>query len=416
MPVPERTILGSRPRSAAPFGDVRLGLILALGFGGACLVWIVAGASLPGGRWVAVHLFTLGVLSNAILTFTHHFGRTLTRTDGPSIDRWTVTANLGILLLLGGTVSLGRVPMVFGATLLIGVVTASWWRLRTMRRAALGARFAWVARLYERAHGSFVHGAFIGLLLGLGLFPGGWYLGARMAHLHANVLGFGGLTLLATLVFFGPTLVRAQMEPCAAARAARHLRHAATCLSLAIVLLLLSGSPGMLGPALRLTAGIALAGFAAGATMTLLPVWRVARTAQRSSARLSVLALSGWFVIAAWADAVIVMTGRWAGLDAIGVALLTGVLAQAILATAASLAPILRGRTTAHREALRQHLEIGRRLRAGSLNLGVLLAVAGAGGLIGPRAGWAGLLLMGAASVGTVALVLTHRQPTGSRA
>jgi len=411
LPAPQRSAVASRPRSAAPFGDVRLGLLLAALYGGVTLVWIGAGGALPGGRWVAVHLFTLGVLSNAILTFTHHFGRTLTRTNGPSIDRWTLAANVGIPLLLAGTIGLGRGPMVVGATLLTVVVTASWWRLRRMRQTALGARFTWVVRCYERAHGNFLHGALLGVLLGLGMFPGSWYVGARMAHLHANVLGWGGLTLLATLVFFGPTLVRAQMEPSASDRAARHLRHAATALSIAVVLMLLSGLPGVLGSSLRVTAGVALAGFAAGATSTLVPIWRVARGAQQSSSRLSILALTGWFVLGLWADVLIVLTGRWEWLDALGAVLLAGVLAPAIFATAAYLAPILRGRTTVLRETLRERLESGRRLRAITLNLGVLLAVAAAGGLFTPRVGWVGLLMIGAAFLSSGLLIVTVPSP-----
>jgi len=413
MPVPGPVTVGDRPRSPAPFGDVRLALGLALAYAIATFVWIVAGTALPGGRWAAVHLFTLGVLSNAILAFSHHFSRTLTHTVGPDIDRWTLSANLGIGLLLLGTIGTHRPAMVVGGTLLMIIVTASWWRLRRMRRAALGARFGWVVRSYERAHGSFIHGALLGLLLGVGAFTGPWYVGARMAHLHANVLGWGGLTLLATLVLFGPTIVRTQMEPGAAARSARHLRLGATSLSGAVVLLLLTGLPGVAGPLMRIAAGLALCGFAAAATSVLGPVRRTAYRARASGGRLFILGVTVWFTAAVWADALVVLTGRWELLDAIGAMLLAGVLTQAILATGWYLLPILQGRTTAHRDALRARLDLGYRLRAGTLNTGVLVAVLGAaGGASGPaalgRPGIAGIgmLLVGAVVLATPALVM----------
>ncbi len=64
----------------------------------------------------------------------------------------------------------------------------------------------------------------------------------RVAHLHANVLGWGVLTLLATVVFFGPTILRRQIEPGADERAARRLRHGATGVTVAVLALVATGS------------------------------------------------------------------------------------------------------------------------------------------------------------------------------
>ena len=58
----------------------------------------------------------------------------------------------------------------------------------------------------------FVHGAILGALLGTGVLTGRWYGAGRIAHLHVNILGWAGLTLLATLVFFGPTMVRTRIR------------------------------------------------------------------------------------------------------------------------------------------------------------------------------------------------------------
>jgi len=372
-------------------------LWLVAGYTLAVLVWLLAGAALPGSRWLAVHLFTLGVLTNVLLAFSEHFSRAVTRTPGQRAWWWTWVANAGIVLVLLGLPNDWLPGLALGATVLTGVVIAAWWRLRAMRRHAVGARFTWVVRLYERAHVAFVAAALLGAALGLGLVAGPWYLGARLAHLHANVLGWAGLTLLATLVFFGPTMARTRIEPGADERAARALRRGAAVLFVAVFLLLLLGLPGSWGVAARVTAGLALAGFALAATSVCLPVWRAVLSARVTASRPLLLGAVAWLVAVVWVDAAVVTTGAWRWLDAVGVAALAGVLAPAILATVVSLAPMLRGRTTGERELVRVRLEVGARTRSVLTNLAVLAAVSGAarsGGDL-PLAGLAWILLGG---------------------
>lgn len=358
-------------------------LWLAAAFAVAVLVWLLVGDALPGGRWLAVHLFTLGVLTNVLLAFTEHFSLTVTRTPGQRARWWIWVANGGIALVLLGLPT-GWLPgLAVGATVLTGVVIAAWWRLRTMRRGAVGARFTWVVRLYEHAHVAFVVAALLGALLGLGLVAGPWYLGARLAHLHANVLGWAGLTLLATLVFFGPTMARTRIEPGADERAARALRGGAAALFAAVLLLLLLGLPDSWGVAARVTAGLALAGFALAATSVCLPVWRAVLRARVTASRPLLLGAVAWLVAVVWSDAAVVATGAWRWLDAVGVAVLAGVLAPAILATVVYLAPMLRGRTTGERELVRLRLEVGARTRAVVANLAVVATVLGAARLSG---------------------------------
>ena len=391
-----------RARGASPFADVVPTLWFAAGFGFAVLVWLLAGPVLPGGRWLAVHLFTLGVLTNVLLAFSEHFSRAMTRTPGQRAWWWTWVANAGIVLVLLGLPA-GWLPgLAIGATVLTGVVVAAWWRLRAMRRDAVGARFTWVVRLYERAHLAFVAAAVLGALLGLGLIVGPWYLGARLAHLHANVLGWAGITLLATLVFFGPTMARTRIEPGADDRAARALRRGVVALFVAVLLLLLLGLPDGWATAARVTAGLALAGFALAATAVCRPVWRAVIGARVTASRPLLLGAVAWLVAVVWSDAAVVTAGAWRWLDAVGVAALAGVLMPAILATVIYLAPMLRGRTTGEREVVRIRLEVGARTRAVLTNLAVLAAVVGAARLGGdlPVAG-AGWGLLGATVVVT---------------
>jgi hypothetical protein len=381
---------------SSPFGPAAPSILAALGYAGALVVWLIGGDALPGGRPLAVHLFTLGVLTNLVLTFSEHFARTLTRTPGERAWWWPVVTNLGILAVLGGLV-VRRLPLLAaGATLLTVVVLLAHRRLRRMRRAAVGARFAWIVRLYERAHGAFLLGAVLGTMMGVGLVGGTWFSAARIAHLHANLLGWGGLTLLATLVFFGPTMARTRIEPGADVLAARTLKHGATALIAAVLLLLLAGVGGTSGALLHVLAAAGLAVFATAATAVCLPVARALRTAPAGAARPLVLGVCWWVVAVVWADVAVVTGQAWRWLDALGVAALTGVLAQAILATLVYLAPMLRGRTSAARDAIRTRLDRGATGRAVAVSAGALLAVVGATRLADPLpllgVGWAVLI------------------------
>lgn len=340
-------------------------------YGVAALSWIAVGDRLPGGRWLAVHLFTLGTISNVVMAFSQHFGRTVTRA---SDERWwwqPATLNVGVVLVLIGIPTGISWTTAIGALTLTAVVFDGYWRLRRMRRQAVGARFSWIARIYERAHGSFIHGAVLGLLLGVGLLPGSWYGAGRLAHLHVNILGWAGLTLLATLVFFGPTVVRARIEDGADARAAPALRRGATGLTIAVLLLLASGSGGVAGTALRLLAAAGLGVYAWAVGVVCLPVIRVALAAKPYAARLPMICLCLWFSVLVWADVAVVATGQWRLLDAIGLAALAGVLGQAIATTLTYVVPMLRGHTSVDRARITGRLERGAAPRTVAYNLGV---------------------------------------------
>lgn len=386
-----------RPRGASPFGSAAPSILAALVYAGALVVWLVAGDALPGGRPFAVHLFTLGVLTNLVLTFSEHFARTVTRTAGERSWWWPIVTNLGILAVLVGLPTRWLPALAGGATLLIAVVFLAYVRLRRMRKAAIGARFAWIVRIYERAHGAFIHGAVFGALIGVGLVSGSWFGATRTAHLHAMVLGWGGLTLLATLVFFGPTMARTRIEPGADDRSARLLRHGATGLSVAILLLFLAGIGGTWGQVLNVVAAGGLTVYAAVATLVCLPVARAVRSAKLTAARPLVLGVCLWFPVVVWADVVVVLGSAWRWLDMLGVIALTGVLAQAILATLVYLAPMLRGRTTDARDTIRVRLEAGSRTRAVAVSLGVVLVALATSPLISTPAllgiGWGTVIL-----------------------
>ncbi len=378
---PRNTTRPGGGRRRSPFATVAPTAGLALVYGVAAAVWIVAGDRLPGGRWLAVHLFTLGVLTNVVVAFSQHFGQTVTRAAG---QRWRwqpIVLNAGVVLVLVGIPARTTWATGLGATITTAVVVVAYLRLRRMRHASVGARFAWIARVYERAHGSFVHGAILGALLGLGVLRGSWYGAGRMAHLHVNILGWTGLTLLATLVFFGPTMVRTRIEDGADARAAIALRYGATALTIAVLLMLAAGVGGPAGTALRAIAAATLGVYAWAVGVVCLPVLRAAHAAKPSAARPALIALCGWFPVLIWADVAIVATGRLQLLDALGLAVLAGVLGQAVATAFGYVAPAIRGRTNAERAQLIARMARGGMVRTVAYNVGVAaVAVAAAGG------------------------------------
>lgn len=406
---------GRPARQTAPLQRLAPAVTAAGLYAVAAVVWVAFGDALPGGRWLAVHLFTVGVVTNVVVALTQHFAQTLLhgpeRTERPAR---LALLNAGALLLLGGLPGGTRVVFVTGATALTAAVLWLYWDLRVVRRSALGGRFGFVVRGYERACGAFVHGAVLGGLMGAGVLAGTWYGAARVAHLHVNVLGWGGLTLLATVVFFGPTVMRTRMEEGADATAARAIRYGATGLTAATVALLLAGAGGQVALPARLLGAGGLAVYAAGATAVCLPVWRAGGRARPSPHAWLMRATVGWFVVAVWLDVGVVASGRFRLLDAVGVLFLLGVLGQAILAALGYLTPMVTGRGPAGRAAARTRLDVLPRTRATAFNVGVALCVgaavvgvaAGPAGAVVARAGW---LLVAGVVLAQVALMASTR-------
>lgn len=178
-------------------------------------------------------------------------------------------------------------------------------------------------------------------------------------------------------------------------------------MTVATFALLMTGLAGAGATVAQVVAAGALAVYAAAASRVCAPVARAVRQAKPTAARPLVLGVCGWFVVAVWADVMVVALGRWAWLDVVGLIALAGVLAQAIIATLIYLAPMLRGRTTGSREAMRLRLEVGATARAVVLNAGVTLLALGVSrlGLPGPLVG-IGWLLVGGVVLAAVAVVI----------
>lgn len=400
------TGLRANALTASPFASTAPAVVSAVLFGATALVWLLAGRWLPGGRWVVVHLFTLGVLTSVIAAFTRHFATSLTGQGvAPDLRRPLMAAavlDLSVVALLVGRLTDGKVLLSVGTLGLLGVVGTNLWALRAARRGARTARFVWILRRYEDAHVAFLVAAVLGTLVGIGAIRGGWWVGARDAHLHLNVLGWAGLTVLATLVVFGPVLLRAGMQPGADTRAASALRTAAAALLLAAVGLTVAGgaagAPGVVARAVA-TAGLAAYGWAV--LVVVVAVLRAARSSDRSPLRWPVVGAAAWLPLGIAIDVVVVATTQRRAFDAVGVVLFIGVLTQLIMAVFLHLVPQWRGGDAAARDRLLERVGRFTITRAVVLNAGVLAVVLGIGGAVvadlatGPlvRVGWTAIVV-----------------------
>ncbi|MEX2548987.1 MAG: hypothetical protein WD638_02065 [Nitriliruptoraceae bacterium] len=384
----------------SPFAATAPAVIASVAFAIACLIWLVAGERLPGGRWIVVHIFTLGVLTTAIWGFSLHLAARFTGTaaHAPGLRTRGVLAVLlsaSIISMLTGRAGGLHLPLVVGSVGIMAVVGVNLVQLRRLRRAATNERFTWVVTQYEHAHLAFLVAAGLGGAMGAGWIPGSIFIAVRTAHIHLNVLGWAGLTVLATLTVFGPALLRVRIDPDAEKRASTAVNLAGLGLAIAAAGFLITSIGEGAGPPRVMAAG-GLALYAYGVVAVALPLLRAVHRSDRSPLRWGVGASLTWFLLAIAADLLLVVTdvGGWP--LALGSVLLVGMLAQLVLTVLLYVAPMLRGRTFGARDRVLARVERLARTRSGALNLGVA-TVAGAQlldrvgddpGTLVPTAGW----------------------------
>jgi hypothetical protein len=364
---------------ASPFAATLPGVVTAVAFGVASLVWLAAGDHLPGGRWIVVHLFTLGVLTPLICTFTQHFAARFTGTVDllprrAVIRTLTALLALAVVVLVTGRITGDHVLLAGGSLGVMAIVAWNLVVLGRLRRAAVTTRFAWVVRRYQHAHVAFLFAAALGGAMGAGWIPGQLFGPVREAHIHLNVLGWAGLTVLATLVVFGPAMLRVRMEPQADVRAQTALQIATFGLVVAVVGFVIASLGDGAPPAVLLAAG-GLAAYGYGVGVVCRPLIRACRGSDRSPLRWAIMASATWFLFAITADVVTVAAGRPGWSHGLAPALLIGMLAQLVLAVLLFVTPMLRGRDLSSRDRLIARVERGARTRTAALNLGVVVLV-----------------------------------------
>lgn len=369
-------VVGS-PR--APLWRTRLGAYgnaVALGWLLACAVAVVARDVLPVPRWLAIHLFTLGAATTAVLLWSEHFVVTLCRVAGPpprSLASRLVTLNAAVLAVLAG-VTAGLLPLALAGA--AGIVAAGGWHVAVLWQLTWRSRrnrFAHVGRYYAAAGVALLLAVVLASALLRGVGSDRWSSRLFTAHVHLAVLGWLGLSVLGTLVTLWPTVLRTRIVE-GAERAGRWAWWPLVC-GLAVLLAgLLAGQ--------RVVAAAGLLVYAAGAGCSLVPFVRTLRRRAPRGAAAWLMAMStGWLLVALGIDAASLLLPGSVGLAAalgraLPVVLLAGFIVQ-VLAGALSylLVPVL-ARGPAQRRAITALLERAWVPRVVLANLAVPLAAA----------------------------------------
>ncbi|WP_207957786.1 multicopper oxidase domain-containing protein [Streptomyces sp. YIM 98790] len=362
---------------------------------------------LPVARWLAVHLLLLGAVSTAVFHWSEHFATAVLHARTPD-ERWSDVRLAGLNLSVAAVLTGVRadLPVLAGAGALgvIAAVSAHLVVLVRMGRGALGGRLTPVAGYYRVAAVALVLGAAIGGTMATGLLGGRLHTGLELAHLHLNLLGWVGLTVLGTLFMLWPTVLGLPM-------AAETVPVARRVLLLAAPGLLLAGG-GLLAGA-RWPAAAGLAGYAAGAGWAAVLFLRTAvRRAPRTGAAWMLAASVCWLLAGVATDLVLTATREPAvllrDLEALLPVLLTGFVAQVLMGSLTHLLPVVLGGAGPGRSAAAGVLNRGWAVRTAALNTGVLLLALP---LPGP-ADAAGALLAGGSGLAFLvlaAIVLARR-------
>jgi nitrite reductase (NO-forming) len=328
--------------------------------------------ALPVPRWLAVHLLLLGAATNAIVTWTEHFAVALLRSAAPPravAAARLVALNAAIIGVLVGVAADVPVLTMVAATLLGLVVLAHLGALVRISRHALMSRFAGTIAFYVAAGIALTAGIALGTVVSVGHLDHATHEQLHAAHVHANVLGWIGLTVLGTLFTLWPTVVRTRMVDDV-------MRTAKVCLVLVVagVTLTVVG----LATDVRAAAVGGLALYAGGVGVALLPfvqTWR--RKAPRDSATWTMAAATAWLPAGVVTDLVLLATapdiaGYVGRLDALVPALAVGFVLQMLLGALTYLLPVvLGGGPAAVRESIGR-LSPGWVWRLVVLNIGVL--------------------------------------------
>ncbi|MEP7034684.1 MAG: hypothetical protein ABI662_00650 [Dermatophilaceae bacterium] len=330
-------------------------------------------APLPMPRWLAVHLLLLGALTNAIVTWSEHFAVALLRARQPS--RRAAAGRLAALnlaiagVLVGVAGDLGAIT-VASATLLGAVVLAHVGSLLRIARHALTGRFAGTVSFYVAGGMALVAGVSFGTLIAVHAVSPRWDEPLHSAHVHANVFGWVGLTVLGTLFTLWPTVLRTRMVDQVMRAATRCLALTATGLAIAVT---------GLAADLRWVGVGGLTLYGAGVIVALQPfvaTWR--RKRPRDMAAWSLAAGMGWLSFGVVADLVMLARGPdlqsyIPGLDALVPLLAAGFVLQILLGALTYLLPVVWGGGPARVRAGIEGLSLWWRARVIALNTGVVL-------------------------------------------
>jgi nitrite reductase (NO-forming) len=172
--------------------------------------------------WLTVHLLLLGAVTNALITWSDHFVSALLWARSQNRTRqMTIISliNLGIVGVLFSISQHVHWLLIVSATLIAGVIAYYLRGITSLIKPSLNKRFKELIAFYQLAALMILLGITLGVVDAYKSDTDIWQPRITLAHLHANLLGWVGLTIVGTLVTLWPTVLRTQMHEKAITRA-----------------------------------------------------------------------------------------------------------------------------------------------------------------------------------------------------
>lgn len=242
----------------------------------AALIAGITQKGVAGGQpsWLTIHLLLLGATTNAIITWSDHFVSALLWARSHDRRRQmtvVLSLNIGIIgVLIAVSTHIGW--LIIASATVISVITIFYLCGITIAvKQSINKRFAEVIHYYQSAGLLILVGIVFGVIDAFKSDEDPWQARIALAHLHANLLGWVGLTIIGTLVTLWPTVLRTQIHARAVSSAAVGLKF------------LIAGVIGAIFAALidqSILFAISIVLYLLGAIITLAPAALLMRTKQ----------------------------------------------------------------------------------------------------------------------------------------
>ncbi len=386
-----------------------LGLAASGAFVLAAIVTATVTVMQGGSSWAALHLALAGAATTAIGIFMPHFAVTLAGTrPEPASQRITglVLISVGAAAaVLGMTVTVPSWAVIGAVAMIVGLGFTAWQTVAPTR-SPLARRHPIVSVTYLAALAQLAAGVVLGGMVAAGLEPvvSAWAT-LRPTHAWLTLLGGVSLTIFGTLVYLAPTIVGARIRPSLALGAGAVGMIIGP--PLAAIGFALDQRPAVIvGAAFTLIGAMGQAGYVADAVRR-----RGSFRSEHDWRRVAVwhlVAGTGWFALAIAVAFGELVTGRpvagWS-IGPLALPLVAGWMLQELVASWTYLAPSVTPGDPSRHAGQRTLLGAHSRLRPIAWNAGVAAAWAGLAFDL-PVLAASGAIVVGAAAVGSVALLL----------
>ncbi|MFZ2227233.1 MAG: hypothetical protein WA090_00220 [Candidatus Nanopelagicaceae bacterium] len=238
---------------------------------------LISGVIQPGEHnsqppWLTVHLLLLGAVTNAIITWTDHFVSALLWARASNRRRQMVIIFLLNISIVGILISVStqiKLLTIFFASLMIATIIYFLGGISIAIKRSINKRFMDLLRYYQFAALFIVVGTVLGVIASFKSHEDLMQPRLALAHLHANLLGWVGISVIGTLVTLWPTVLRTPMHKRAIHAAVIGLRFILVGTSMSIIAAIQDW---------QFLSGLSLACYLLGASITLTPAILTMRT------------------------------------------------------------------------------------------------------------------------------------------